>query len=64
MNLINHLRIVLPPILTTNLTSADVDKLTTSTRDSMLNTLIELSHAQKEKVDVAHANGVSSAIGI
>lgn len=64
MNLINHLRIVLPPILTTNLTSADVDKLTTSTRESMLNTLIELSHAQKEKVDVSHANGVSSAIEI
>jgi lysophosphatidate acyltransferase len=30
----------------------------------MLNTLIELSHAQKEKVDVARANGVSSAIEI
>jgi hypothetical protein len=30
----------------------------------MLKTLTELSHAHKEKVDVAQPNGVSSAIEI
>ncbi|KAL6234987.1 hypothetical protein BDW75DRAFT_150336 [Aspergillus navahoensis] len=37
---------VLPPISTEGLTAADVDKLTTSTRDSMLKTLLELSNAE------------------
>ncbi|KAJ5170791.1 20S cyclosome subunit (BimA/Nuc2/Cdc27) [Penicillium coprophilum] len=55
---------VLPPILTQDLTSDDVDSLTQSTRDSMLKTLAAMSHAQKEKVDVARTNGVSSAVEI
>lgn len=60
----NNFEIVLPPIPTQDLTSGDVDSLTQSTRDSMLNTLTAISHAQKEEVDVACTNGVSSAIEI
>ncbi|KAJ5473513.1 20S cyclosome subunit (BimA/Nuc2/Cdc27) [Penicillium sp. IBT 31633x] len=55
---------VLPPIQTQDLTSADVDKLTQSTRDSMLKTLEAMSHAQKNETDAPRTNGVSSAIEI
>ncbi|CAG7947248.1 unnamed protein product [Penicillium nalgiovense] len=55
---------VLPPIPTKDLTSGDVDSLTQSTRDSMLKTLAAMSHAHKNEVDGARANGVSSAIEI
>lgn len=60
----NSFEIVLPPIPTQDLTSEDVDNLTQSTRDSMLKTLAGMSHAQKDEVDVARTNGVSSAIEI
>lgn len=36
---------MLPPISTTGLTSADVDELTRTTRDSMLKELIELTES-------------------
>lgn len=36
--------LVLPPIPTTGMTSADADALTTKTRDAMMNELIRLSH--------------------
>lgn len=55
---------VLPPIQTQDLTSADVDNLTQSTRSSMLETLAAMSHAQKNEVDASRANGVSSAMKI
>lgn len=60
----NNFGTVLPPILTQDLTSSDVDSLTQSTRDSMLKTLEEMSHVQKNEVDVSRTNGVSSAIEI
>lgn len=60
----NSFEIVLPPIPTQDLTSEDVDNLTQSTRDSMLKTLAGMAHAQKDEVDVARTNGVSSAIEI
>jgi lysophosphatidate acyltransferase len=55
---------VLPPIQTQDLTSGDVDGLTQSTRESMLKTLVAMSHAQKNELDSSHTNGVSSAIEI
>lgn len=58
----NNFEIVLPPIPTQDLTSEDVDSLTQSTRDSMLKTLAGMSYAQKDEVDAARTNGVSSAI--
>lgn len=60
----NNFGTVLPPILTQDLTSSDVDSLTQSTRDSMLKTLEGMSHVQKNEVDVSRTNGVSSAIEI
>lgn len=57
-------RTVLPPIETKNLTSADVDHLTQSTRDSMLKTLADMSNTQERKVDASRANGVSSSVEI
>lgn len=36
--------VVLPPIPTKGLTTADVDALVTRTRDAMMNELIRLSH--------------------
>jgi lysophosphatidate acyltransferase len=60
----NNSETVLPPIQTQDLTSGDVDSLTQSTRDSMLKTLAAMSHAQKNEVDGARTNGVSSAVEI
>ncbi|KAJ5750773.1 1-acyl-sn-glycerol-3-phosphate acyltransferase [Penicillium manginii] len=53
---------VLPPIETKNLTPADVDRLTTSTREDMLKTILEF--AETSKVETSRANGVSTAIEI
>ncbi|KAJ5657830.1 uncharacterized protein N7484_001479 [Penicillium longicatenatum] len=54
---------VLPPIETKNMTSADVDQLTTLTRDSMLKSILEMAHTLENKVE-PQANGVSTAIEI
>ena len=62
--MINNSGTVLPPILTKDLTSGDVDNLTQLTRDSMLKTLAEMSHVHKNEVDMSRTNGVSSAIEI
>ncbi|PWY93259.1 1-acyl-sn-glycerol-3-phosphate acyltransferase [Aspergillus sclerotioniger CBS 115572] len=51
---------VLPPISTEGLTSADVDALTKSTRESMLKTLLELS--EKDETDTVAANGKSTSV--
>jgi len=40
---------VLPPIPTTGMTAADVDALTTKTRDAMLEELVRLSHLHEAK---------------
>ena len=56
--------LVLPPIETKNLTAADVDSLTQSTRESMLKTLTEMAHANKEKVPAARGPAVSTAVEI
>ncbi|KAJ6014905.1 20S cyclosome subunit (BimA/Nuc2/Cdc27) [Penicillium herquei] len=48
---------------TSNLTPADVDQLTQSTRDSMLNTIMEMAQTQEEKVE-SRTNGVSTAVEI
>ncbi|PLB33945.1 1-acylglycerol-3-phosphate O-acyltransferase SLC1 [Aspergillus candidus] len=55
---------VLPPIPTEGLTAADVDKLTTSTRESMLKTLLEMSNGSAAEADTARANGTSTAVEI
>ncbi|KAJ5668993.1 1-acyl-sn-glycerol-3-phosphate acyltransferase [Penicillium macrosclerotiorum] len=56
---------VLPPILTKDLTSADVDQLTLSTRESMLQTIKDMAEAQGNKVEESsRPNGVSTAIEI
>jgi hypothetical protein len=55
--------IVLPPIETEDLTPADVDNLTQTTRDSMLKNIMEMAHTEEAKVE-ARANGVSSAVQI
>ena len=49
---------VLPPIPTTGLTAADVDKLTQRTRDAMMNELMRLSHLQSYEDGAAVATGV------
>lgn len=56
-------RLVLPPIETKNLTPADVDSLTQTTRESMLKNIMEMAHNQKTEVD-GRANGVSTAVQI
>lgn len=56
--------LVLPPIETKNLTSADVDSLTQSTRETMLKTIVAMARTKESKVDAPRANGVSSAVGI
>ncbi|KAJ5815589.1 hypothetical protein N7474_007366 [Penicillium riverlandense] len=55
---------VLPPIQTQDLTTADVDSLTLSTRESMLKTLVEMAHANKEKTNTANGAAVSTAVEI
>lgn len=55
--------IVLPPIETKNLTPADVDRLTVSTRDSMLEAMMSMAK-QTQKVEPSRTNGVSTAIEI
>lgn len=55
--------IVLPPIETKELTPADVDSLTQTTRDSMLKNIMAMAHTEAAKVD-ARANGVSTAVQI
>jgi lysophosphatidate acyltransferase len=55
--------IVLPPIETEDLTPADVDNLTQTTRESMLKNIMEMAHTEEAKVE-ARANGVSSAVQI
>lgn len=57
------IKIVLPPIETKNLTSADVDQLTQSTRDSMLKTILEMAESQENQVE-SRPNGVSTAVEI
>ncbi|CEJ61051.1 Putative 1-acyl-sn-glycerol-3-phosphate acyltransferase [Penicillium brasilianum] len=54
---------VLPPIETKDLTPADVDQLTQSTRDSMLKAILSMAQ-EGSKVESPRANGVSSAIEI
>ncbi|KAL4777581.1 hypothetical protein BDW60DRAFT_5522 [Aspergillus nidulans var. acristatus] len=54
---------VLPPISTDGLTAADVDGLTTSTRESMLNTLLELSNAEPTDLR-SSSKGQSSAVDL
>ena len=49
---------MLPPIPTTGLTAADVDKLTQRTRDAMMNELMRLSHLRPYEDDAAVATGV------
>ncbi|GLA78177.1 1-acylglycerol-3-phosphate O-acyltransferase [Aspergillus tubingensis] len=54
---------VLPPISTEGLTTADIDALTKSTRESMLKTLLELADKDKQEVDsTVAANGKSTAV--
>ncbi|KAJ5171835.1 20S cyclosome subunit (BimA/Nuc2/Cdc27) [Penicillium capsulatum] len=54
---------VLPPIITKDLTSADVDQLTVSTRESMLKTITDMAHKQENK-EFPRANGVSTGVEI
>ncbi|RDW90510.1 1-acylglycerol-3-phosphate O-acyltransferase SLC1 [Aspergillus mulundensis] len=54
---------VLPPISTEGLTAEDVDKLTTSTRESMLKNLLELSNAEPADLPASH-KGQSTAVEI
>ncbi|PWY70479.1 1-acylglycerol-3-phosphate acyltransferase [Aspergillus heteromorphus CBS 117.55] len=53
---------VLPPISTKGLTPADVDALTTSTRESMLKTLLEMSEKDEKEIDSAATNGSSTSV--
>ena len=53
----------MPPIETKNMTAADVDQLTTLTRDSMLKSILEMAQTLETKVE-PQANGVSTAIEI
>ncbi|KAF7594532.1 1-acylglycerol-3-phosphate O-acyltransferase [Aspergillus hancockii] len=55
---------VLPPISTEGLTAADVDQLTKSTRESMLETLLEMSAKNPSEVDRLLPNGTSTAVEI
>ncbi|KAL2872622.1 1-acylglycerol-3-phosphate O-acyltransferase SLC1 [Aspergillus lucknowensis] len=55
---------VLPPISTEGLTPADVDKLTASTRESMLKNLLEISNAEQVDVPSSLRNGKSTAVEI
>lgn len=52
---------MLPPIATKDLTTADVDNLTTSTRDSMLKTLVEMSSKNKP-IDSANSTATATAV--
>lgn len=56
--------LVLEPISTKDLTPADVDRLTESTRDTMLNTLMQMSQKNKAEVDGAHGKAKTTAIEI
>jgi lysophosphatidate acyltransferase len=49
---------VLPPIPTTSLTAADVDKLTQRTREAMMDELMRLSHLRSYEDSAAVATGV------
>jgi lysophosphatidate acyltransferase len=60
----NVTQTVLAPIETKDLTAADVDSLTQSTRDSMLKNIVAMARPEETKVDASHANGVSTAIQI
>lgn len=53
---------VLPPIATKDLTSADVDNLTTSTRESMLKTLAEMSRKNTSELDAGKATATAIEI--
>ncbi|KAJ5238445.1 20S cyclosome subunit (BimA/Nuc2/Cdc27) [Penicillium chermesinum] len=58
---------VLPPIETKNLTPADVDELTTSARDSMLKTLMDMAQSETDSETdktSSRANGVSTGVEI
>ncbi|KAB2578503.1 Phospholipid/glycerol acyltransferase [Lasiodiplodia theobromae] len=52
---------VLPPIPTKGLTAADVDRLTTETRESMLRTLQELAHSEKGEAIALKSTGAYHA---
>lgn len=54
--------LVLPPISTKGLTAADVDDLTTSTRDTMLKTLVEMSTKNRSALD--SGNAMATAVEI
>ncbi|KAJ5151165.1 1-acyl-sn-glycerol-3-phosphate acyltransferase [Penicillium canariense] len=54
---------VLPPIITKDLTPADVDQLTQSTRASMLKTIMSMTR-EANMVEFSRANGVSTAVEI
>ncbi|OKL60990.1 hypothetical protein UA08_03641 [Talaromyces atroroseus] len=55
---------VLPPIETKDLQTADVDKLTTDTRDTMLKTLTELSHKSEEQKEELDGGSTSTAVDL
>ncbi|RJE25167.1 acyltransferase [Aspergillus sclerotialis] len=55
---------VLPPIITKDLTSADVDSLTVSTRESMLKTLTEMSHKNTSDLDAGKTTATATAVEI
>ena len=69
-----NVTLVLPPIQTKNLTSADVEDLTRDTRDMMVKTMLELTAKQRghevkldEKLAAmsqATSNGVIKASGV
>ncbi|KAJ6164102.1 hypothetical protein N7470_002774 [Penicillium chermesinum] len=64
---IDSLKPVLPPIETKNLTPADVDELTTSARDSMLKTLMDMAQSETDSETdktSSRANGVSTGVEI
>ncbi|KAJ5103063.1 hypothetical protein N7532_003592 [Penicillium argentinense] len=47
-----------------NIKVKDVDRLTTTTRESMLTTLLDMAQAEDNKVESSRANGVSTAVEI
>ncbi|KAL2832850.1 1-acyl-sn-glycerol-3-phosphate acyltransferase [Aspergillus cavernicola] len=55
---------VLPPISTEGLTTADVDELTKSTRETMLKNLLEISNTEQLDVSSCLRSGKSTAVEI
>lgn len=55
---------VLPPIITKDLTPTDVDRLTVSTRESMLKTLAEMSHKNTSDLNAGKSAATATAVEI